>query len=88
MKGHLRAGSFGYATWLLGIILFLGSGYFYQDPEWNGNSRLGLIRAVVERGTLQIDAFHDAPGWTTGDKAFFNGHYYSDKAIGASLLGL
>lgn len=88
MKGHLRAGSPGYAAWLLGVILFLGSGYFYQDPEWNGNSRLGLIRAVVERGTLQIDAFHDAPGWTTGDKAFFNGHYYSDKAIGASLLGL
>ncbi|MFH1186371.1 MAG: hypothetical protein V1755_15270 [Chloroflexota bacterium] len=76
------------SAWLLGAILFLGSAYFYQDPEWNGNSRLNLTRAIVEQGTLRIDAYHSAPGWSTGDKAFYEGHYYSDKAIGASLLAV
>jgi hypothetical protein len=75
-------------AWLLGVMLFLGSAYFYQDPEWNGNSRLNLTRAIVEQGTLRIDDYHAAPGWITGDKAFYEGHYYSDKAIGASLLAV
>jgi hypothetical protein len=76
------------AAWLLAAILFLASAYFYQDPEWNGNSRLGLTMAIVERGTFEIDAYHEAPGWATGDKAFFQGHYYSDKAIGASMMAV
>lgn len=73
---------------LLGAILFLASAYFYQDPEWNGNSRLDLTRAVVEEGTLTIDKYQSLPEWDTGDKAFYNGHYYSDKAIGSSLLAI
>jgi len=40
--------------------------------------------AVVDRGVLNIDAYHT----NTIDKAFFNGHYYSDKAIGTSLFGV
>lgn len=76
------------AAWLLGLILFVGSAYFYQDPEWNGNSRLDLTRAIVEQGTFQIDQFHEAPGWYTGDKALYGGHYYSDKAIGASFMAV
>ena len=82
------AGRSNRATWLLAAILLLGSAYFYQDPEWNGNSRLVLVRAVVEQGRLEIDDYHEAPHWATGDKAFFNGHFYSDKAIGASLLAV
>jgi hypothetical protein len=73
---------------LIGVMLFIGSAYFFQDPEWNGNSRLNLTRAIVEQGQLSIDDFHDAPGWATGDKAFFGGRYYSDKAIGSSLLAV
>src|SRR5512146_1102428 len=65
---------------LLSLILFLASAYFYQDPEWNGNSRLDLTRAVVEEGTVAIDAYQSLPQWDTNDKAFYNGHYYSDKA--------
>ena len=76
------------AAWLLAAILFVASAYFYQDPEWNGNSRLNLTRAIVEQGTFAIDAYHEAPGWATGDKAFFQGHYYSDKAIGASMMAV
>ena len=73
---------------LLGAILFLASAYFYQDPEWNGNSRLDLTRAVVEQNTLTIDKYESLPQWETGDKALCNGHYYSDKAIGSSLFAL
>jgi len=88
MNAGNRAPKVGRSAWLLGVILFLGSAYFYQDPEWNGNSRLDLTRAIVEQGTFKIDAFHEAPGWATGDKAFYDGHYYSDKAIGASLMAV
>jgi len=73
---------------ILGILLFLGSAYFYQDPEWNGNSRLNLTRAIVEERTLSIDSFHEDPDWATGDKAFFRGHFYSDKAIGTSFMAV
>jgi hypothetical protein len=75
----------------LGVVaamLFLASAYFYQDPEWNGNSRLDLTKAIVEQGTFRIDAYHLLPNWGTEDKAYYNGHYYSDKAIGPSLLAV
>ena len=88
MTDTRHAGAVRRSTWVLGAILFLGSAFFYQDPEWNGNSRLNLTRAIVEQGTLRIDAYHETPGWITGDKAFYAGHYYSDKAIGASLLAV
>ena len=58
--------------------------YFYQGGGWNQNSRFALVRAMTERDTLQIDAYREA----TGDRAVWNGHYYSDKAPGASLLAL
>jgi hypothetical protein len=61
--------------------------YFYQDGIWNANSRFGLIFAIVRERRLTIDSFHNADGTTTGDKAYFNGHYYSDKAIGPSVVG-
>ena len=61
--------------------------YFYQDSGWNGNSRFGLIFAVVREGRLTIDSFHNKGDTKTLDKAYFNGHYYSDKAIGPSLVG-
>jgi hypothetical protein len=73
---------------ILGGMLFLASAYFYQDPEWNGNSRLDLTRAIVEQGTLTIDQYQAQPPWDTGDKALFGDHYYSDKAIGSSLIAV
>jgi hypothetical protein len=71
---------------LVVAVLFLAAAYFYQDPEWNGNSRLDLTRAIVEEGTLQIDAYQSQANWATEDKASYGGHYYADKAIGSSLL--
>jgi len=63
---------------LLGAVTFLSFIYFYEGGGWNQNSRFDLLRAIVERHTLQIDAYHE----NTEDKAHFNGHYYSDKAPG------
>ncbi len=71
---------------LVFFLLLVSYAYIYHDPGWNGNSRFGLTMAMVEEGRLTIDNYHNKDGTQTGDKAFFKGHYYSDKAIGASLL--
>lgn len=69
------------------LILFSGLLliYLYVFPhwlDWNQNTRFDLTAAIVERGTLSIDAY----AGNTGDYAEFNGHAYSDKAPGLSLL--
>ena len=69
-------------------MLVLAGTFFYQDPEWNGNSRLDLTRAIVEQGTFQIDHYVNMPNWATEDRAAFGEHVYSDKAIGSSLLAV
>jgi hypothetical protein len=69
---------------LIGVIVFISCAYFYQGGGWNQNSRFDLIRAIVERRTLRIDAYRD----NTGDRAIVGGHYYSDKAPGLSLLAV
>src|SRR3954466_12715067 len=70
--------------WILGVVLFVSYAYYYQAGGWNQNSRFALVRAILERHTLQIDAYQ----LHTGDRAIWRGHYYSDKAPGASLLAL
>ncbi len=46
--------------------------------------RYDLIMAIAEQGTVHIDTYQAH----TGDKAIFNGHYYSDKAPGPAFLGV
>ena len=72
------------AASLLGAVVFLSFIYFYEGGGWNQNSRFDLLRAIVERHTLQIDAYHE----NTQDKAHFRGHYYSDKAPGLVFLAV
>ena len=72
------------AAIVLGFTLLFSYAYYYQAGGWNQNSRFALVRAVLERHTLQIDAYQ----LHTGDRAIWRGHYYSDKAPGASLLAL
>jgi hypothetical protein len=72
------------AATLLGVATFLSFIYFYEGGGWNQNSRFDLLRAIVERHTLQIDAYHE----NTQDKAHFKGHYYSDKAPGLVFLAV
>jgi hypothetical protein len=69
------------------LIVFIFYGFFIKHGDWNINSRLGLVKAVVEEQRLTIDSFH-TDDFATEDKAFVNGHYYSDKAIGTSVLGV
>ncbi|MDY7080231.1 MAG: hypothetical protein SXV54_25395 [Chloroflexota bacterium] len=69
------------------VFLILVVCYAYFLPRWadpNQNSRLDMVVAVVEDGTLQIDAYVE----NTVDYAKVGGHYYSDKAPGAAFLGI
>jgi hypothetical protein len=63
------------------VLLFTSYAYFYQAGGWNQNSRFDLVRAITNEHSLRIDPFQA----NTGDKAFFEGHYYSDKAPGVAL---
>jgi hypothetical protein len=69
---------------IVGALLLFSYAYFYQGGGWNQNSRFALVRAILERHTLQIDAYQ----LHTGDRALWNGHYYSDKAPGLSLAAI
>lgn len=50
----------------------------------NDASRIATIESLVERGTLKID---DSNFIFSGDKAYINGHFYSDKSPLVSLIG-
>jgi hypothetical protein len=69
---------------VIAVALFVSYAYFYQAGGWNANSRFDLVRAIVEQGTVVIDAYHT----NTGDKSLYNGHHYTDKAPGQSLTAV
>jgi hypothetical protein len=69
-------------AWAIGLALLCTFGFFVGPPAWNQNSRLALTRALVEHRDVVIDDWHV----TTGDKSYRDGHFYSDKAPGVSLL--
>jgi hypothetical protein len=72
---------------VLFVILFVTFAYFFHAaPGWNVNSRICLTYAIVEKRSFAIDDYQNIEGLKTEDIAFFNGHYYSDKVIGTSLL--
>lgn len=74
----------GYAVTLF-LLLLLCYGYFFPRwADWAQNSRMDMILAVVDQGTLRIDDYYT----NTGDYAYFEGHYYTDKSPGPSLMGI
>lgn len=79
----------GRPAWVF-IIALVYFGMFLPRPlpfaggGWNEKSRFALTRAIVEHRSLRIDPYERG----TGDKAFFEGHYYSDKAPGLSLFAV
>ncbi len=79
-----NSASVRYRALLIGTIAFISYAYFYEGGGWNQNSRFDLVRALAQHRTLRIDAYHE----NTQDKAFANGHYYSDKAPGVGLLAV
>jgi len=75
---------------LIFLVGFLSTALLYHPAMgWNVNTRLALVFAVADMGTLSIDGYHE-PGMPTetGDKAFFEGRFYSDKIVGVSVLAL
>jgi hypothetical protein len=69
---------------VLGAVVLFSCAYFYSAGGWNQNTRFDLVRAIVEQGTIRIDAYHE----NSGDKALANGHVYADKAPGASFAAV
>lgn len=73
---------------LAGLLTWITCAYFINTrPGWNVNSQFALANAIAERGTLQIDGYHDHRAMATGDKAYFEGHYYSDKSPVLAFMG-
>jgi hypothetical protein len=66
------------------LLLFLTYVQFFQAATWGSACRLYVARALVERGTIRIDAYHE----NTGDKAIFAEHYYCDKAPLPSFMAV
>lgn len=69
------------------IFILLLTCYAYVLPrwsDWNQNSRLNLVLAMVDDGTVSIDRYVA----NTGDYALYNGRAYTDKPPGLSFLAL
>lgn len=82
-------GSILRAGWLLFAALLLALAIpYHPNTGWNVNSRMALVRAIADEGVLTIDSYHEEGELATGDKAVYEGHYYCDKIIGVSLLGV
>jgi hypothetical protein len=69
---------------LVFAILFICYSYFVPVDNWAVTSRIAPVYALVDESVLNIDSYH----LMTGDKAYFENHYYTDKSIGPSLLAL
>ncbi len=64
------------------LIVWISLAYFWHARDWNTASRLMLTYSLVDRGSIRLDGLDDQ----TGDKAFYNGHFYSDKLPGYSFF--
>lgn len=67
------------------LVLLVCYGYFLpRIDNVNSTSRMNLVYAVADQGTIRIDDYHK----NTIDKAFYEGHYYTEKSIGPSVIAL
>jgi hypothetical protein len=65
------------------VLLGLAFATLIQSFSWNQTSHYDLIRAL-DNGRTTIDAYQE----NTGDKAFYEGHWYSARAPGLALWSL
>jgi hypothetical protein len=68
---------------LLALVAFAALGVI-NPPNVQDITRLSLSRSLAEHGSVDIDRYHRL----TTDRSFYNGHWYSDKAPGLSLLAI
>ncbi|GIW87774.1 MAG: hypothetical protein KatS3mg108_2098 [Isosphaeraceae bacterium] len=76
------------------LVLGVGSGVFallltnyafwWHGRDWNAASRLMLVYALGDRGTIRINGLETQ----TGDLARVGANYYTEKQPGYSVLGL
>jgi Flp pilus assembly protein TadD len=67
------------------LLSFFAFAFFLTPfPEDNINSRLNLTAALAANRNVVIDRYAQ----NTIDRAYHNGHYYSDKAPGTSIMAL
>jgi len=67
------------------ILLFLTYAYCRQNTyNVNAVTRTAMVVGILEEGSVRIDKYQAI----TCDKAFYAGHYYSDKAPGLSLAAV
>ena len=62
---------------------------FIRFEPWIDTAKLDLTRAIVDKHRFEIDSYiNDTEDYigNTGDRAYYNNHYYSDKPPGASFL--
>ncbi|MGH2515844.1 MAG: hypothetical protein ACRDHP_09330 [Ktedonobacterales bacterium] len=71
------------SEWVLVGLVILAYAYFFSPANTNTLSRYDMVQALAH-GTAIIDA-HAA---NTIDVSFFNGHYYSPRSIGLSLIAV
>lgn len=64
------------------VILLASFAFFWHSRDWNTASRLMLVYAIGDRGTVQLDGLETQ----TNDIARYRGHYYTDKQPGYSIL--
>src|SRR5690348_15984765 len=69
---------------LLLLVVAVAALGVINPPNVQDITRLSLSRSIAERGSVDIDPYHRL----TTDRAFFDGHWYADKAPGLSLLAL
>jgi len=58
---------------------------FARFQYFDDDVKLDLTRAIVDEHRFEIDSYVENTG---GDRAYYKGHYYSDKPPGASFLAV
>lgn len=81
---NTRTFSNGAAAFWVFVLLFCCYAYVHQPLAGGANqySRLDLLHALRTQHTIRIDAYYS----NTVDRAYYGGHYYSEKAPFVTLL--
>lgn len=66
------------------VLVFVAYAWFFGGAGWNQSVNFDLARAIVERGTIAIDAY----ATNTGDVSRVQGHVFSNKPPGVSFLAV
>ncbi|MBI4064137.1 MAG: glycosyltransferase family 39 protein [Elusimicrobia bacterium] len=80
----MQASTLFYSRSKIKILLsfFLVYGVFLQWSGWLEHANFDFAKALVEERRLTIDSYAD----NNVDRLLINGHYYSNKPIGAALM--